>query len=96
MWVLVCYLCLQICLLESFYEELVVGFMSGCIDFIVGVLCVFFSDIFDMWLLVVDSVVLIVWVGYLLVCCKKLFLCDFDGYFWVFLWVGMFLCDFIE
>ena len=50
---------LQIRSLESPYEELAAGLMSGRIDFIVGALRAFSSDTFDMRPLVADSAALI-------------------------------------
>lgn len=87
---------LQIRSLESPYEELAAGLMSGRIDFIVGALRAFSSDTFDMRPLVADSAALIARAGHPLARRKKLSLRDLDGYPWVLSRAGTPLRDSIE
>lgn len=87
---------LQIRSLESPYEELAAGLMSGRIDFIVGALRAFSSDTFDMRPLVADSAALIARAGHPLAQRRKLALADLDGYPWVLSRAGTPLRDSIE
>ncbi|WP_413628511.1 LysR family transcriptional regulator [Herbaspirillum frisingense] len=87
---------LQIRSLESPYEELAAGLMSGRIDFIVGALRAFSTDTFDMRPLVDDSAALIARAGHPLAQRRKLALPDLDGYPWVLSRAGTPLRDSIE
>ena len=87
---------LQIRSLESPYEELAAGLMSGRIDFIVGALRAFSTDTFDMRPLVDDSAALIARAGHPLAQRRKLALADLDGYPWVLSRAGTPLRDSIE
>ncbi|PLY61186.1 LysR family transcriptional regulator [Herbaspirillum sp. BH-1] len=87
---------LQIRSLESPYEELAAGLMSGRIDFIVGALRAFSTDTFDMRALVDDSAALIARAGHPLAQRRKLALADLDGYPWVLSRAGTPLRDSIE
>lgn len=87
---------LQIRSLESPYEELAAGLMSGRIDFIVGALRAFSSDTFDMRALVEDGAALIARAGHPLAGHQRLALRDLDGYPWVLSRAGTPLRDSIE
>ncbi len=87
---------LQIRSLESPYEELAAGLMSGRIDFIVGALRAFSTDTFDMRPLVDDSAALIARAGHPLAQRRKLALADLDGYPWVLSRAGTPLRDSME
>lgn len=87
---------LQIRSLESPYEELAAGLMSGRIDFIVGAMRTFSSDTFDSQSLFSDSAVLIARSGHPLAARKKLTVTDLDGYPWVLSRAGTPLRESIE
>jgi len=87
---------LQIRSLESPYEELAAGLMSGRIDFIVGALRAFSGDTFDMRPLAADSAVLIARAGHPLAGRRKLAPADLDGYPWVLSRAGTPLRESIE
>ncbi|MBB3211795.1 LysR family transcriptional regulator of gallate degradation [Herbaspirillum sp. Sphag1AN] len=87
---------LQIRSLESPYEELAAGLMSGRIDFIVGAMRAFSSDTFDSQSLFADSAVLIARSGHPLADRKILTVTDLDGYPWVLSRAGTPLRESIE
>ncbi|OWY27689.1 LysR family transcriptional regulator [Herbaspirillum robiniae] len=87
---------LQIRSLESPYEELAAGLMSGRIDFIVGALRAFSGDTFDMRSLFADSAALIARTGHPLAQRKKLSAADLEGYPWVLSRAGTPLRESIE
>lgn len=87
---------LQLRSLESPYEELAAGLMSGRIDFIVGALRTFSTDTFDSVALFADSAALIARVDHPLMQRGKLSLTDLEGYPWVLSRAGTPLRDSIE
>lgn len=87
---------LQIRSLESPYEELAAGLMSGRIDFIVGALRGFRDDTFESRPLIADSATLIARTGHPLTRKKKLAHADLAGYPWVLSRAGTPLRDSLE
>lgn len=74
---------LQIRSLESPYDELTAGLLSGQIDFIVGALRAAPSDTFVSHALLEDKAALVVRAGHPLASRKRLRLSDLSGYPWV-------------
>ncbi|MFJ9451954.1 MULTISPECIES: LysR family transcriptional regulator [unclassified Herbaspirillum] len=87
---------LQIRSLESPYEELAAGLMSGRIDFIVGAMRAFSTDTFDSRPLFADSAALIARSGHPLANKKKISYADLEGYPWVLSRAGTPLRESIE
>ena len=87
---------LQIRSLESPYEELAAGLMSGRIDFIVGAMRGFSSDTFDSRPLFADSAVLIARSGHPLATRTRLKLSDLNDFPWVLSRAGTPLRESIE
>ena len=87
---------LQIRSLESPYEELAAGLMSGRIDFIVGAMRAFSTDTFDSRPLFADSAALIARSGHPLARKKKIAYADLEGYPWVLSRAGTPLRESIE
>jgi len=87
---------LQIRSLESPYEELSAGLMSGRIDFIVGALRAFSSDTFVSSPLFSDQAALITRSGHPLAAKKKIALTDLAGYPWVLSRAGTPLRELLE
>jgi len=87
---------LQIRSLESPYEELSAGLMSGRIDFIVGALRAFSGDTFVSTPLFSDQAALITRSGHPLAARKKIALADLAGYPWVLSRAGTPLRELLE
>jgi LysR family transcriptional regulator of gallate degradation len=87
---------LQIRSLESPYEELSTGLMSGRIDFIVGALRAFSADTFVSTSLFSDQAALIARASHPLAQKKKIKLSDLNGYPWVLSRAGTPLRELLE
>jgi LysR family transcriptional regulator of gallate degradation len=87
---------LQVRSLESPYDELSAGLLSGRIDFIIGALRVTAGDAFTSTALFQDKAVLVARTGHPLAARKRLALKDLNGYPWVLGRAGTPLRELIE